>query len=203
MGPARRSPTTHCRSVAIVLGRTACDCPYQLSSPSYLPRLPSRRRLPLVAVPIIRAISGHITLHFGGQSWACSKSSAIRHQRQRGRYGRGHHHRRGLRQVVTSLVNDVIMPPIGMLLGGVNFSSFPIALQTKKRRRQPCIKYGVSQQRYRFSDRGLLHLPGGQAVNRLTRTPPAEPTTKICPQCLSTIPLKAVRCAYCTSPVEN
>ena len=40
-------------------------------------------------------------------------------------------------------------------------------------------------------------------MNRLTPEPPAEPTTKTCPQCLSTIPIKAMRCAHCTSQVEN
>ena len=102
-------------------------------------------------------------------------------------------------KVVTSLVNDIIMPPIGMLLGRVDFSSLAIALNEKT-----AIKYGV------FLNNILDFLIVAfciflvvKQMNRLKPGPPAEPTTKSCPQCLSTIPIKAVRCAYCTSPVEN
>ena len=62
-------------------------------------------------------------------------------------------------KVVTSLVNDIIMPPIGMLVGRVNFSSLAITLNEKDRHQVR----SVSQQCSRFPDRGLLHLPGGQA----------------------------------------
>ena len=102
-------------------------------------------------------------------------------------------------KVVTSLVNDVIMPPIGMLLGQVDFSRLAIALNEKT-----TIKYGVFiNSIIDFLIVAFCIFLVVKQMNRLKRTPPTEPTTKNCPQCLSTIPLKAVRCAYCTSPVEN
>ncbi len=115
-------------------------------------------------------------------------------------------------KVVTSLVNDVVMPPIGKLLGGVNFSNYFLnlskvpyeSLEKAKQAGAATINYGL------FLNNILDFLIVAfcifvviKQMNRLTRTPPVEPTTKICPQCLSTIPLKAVRCAHCTSPVEN
>ena len=102
-------------------------------------------------------------------------------------------------KVVTSLVNDIIMPPIGMLLGRVDFSSLAIALNEKT-----AIKYGA------FLNNILDFLIVAfciflvvKQMNRLKPAPAAAPATKSCPQCLSTIPIEAMRCAYCTSPVEK
>ncbi len=108
-------------------------------------------------------------------------------------------------KVVTSLVNDMVMPPIGMLLGRVDFSSLSITLQDKSANAAAVmISYG------KFLNTILDFLIVAVCIflvikqlNRLRQPPPAEPPTKTCPQCLSTIPLKAVRCAYCTSPVQN
>jgi large conductance mechanosensitive channel len=102
-------------------------------------------------------------------------------------------------KIVTSLVNDIIMPPIGMLLGRVDFSTLTIALNEKT-----AIKYGLFLNNILdFVIVAFCIFLVVKQMNRLKQGPPAEPTTKNCPQCLSTIPIKAVRCAYCTSPVEK
>lgn len=115
--------------------------------------------------------------------------------------------------IVKSLVNDVIMPPIGLLLGGVDFSNFfallkigtppgPYAsLADAQAAGAVTINYGV------FINAVISFLIVAfvmflliRIVNRLQgEETPAEPTTKECPYCLSTIPIKATRCAYCTS----
>jgi large conductance mechanosensitive channel len=101
-------------------------------------------------------------------------------------------------KIVTSLVNDVVMPPIGMLLGKVDFSSLAIALNEKT-----AIKYGVFLNNILdFVIVAFCIFLVVRQMNRLKLGPPAEPTTKSCPQCLSTIPIKATRCAHCTSALE-
>ncbi len=117
--------------------------------------------------------------------------------------------------IVKSLVDDIIMPPIGLLLGGVNFSDLFLLLKagspappyTSLAEAQAAgavaINYGV------FINAVVSFLIVAFAVfllvrgiNRLKReeeAPPAEPTTKECPFCLSAIPIKATRCAHCTS----
>ena len=102
-------------------------------------------------------------------------------------------------KVVSSLVNDVVMPPIGMLLGGAHFSDLEIPLSAKA-----SLRYGVFINTILdFLIIAVCVFLAVKAMNRLRQPPPAEPTTKTCPQCLSTIPLKAVRCAHCTAPLEN
>ena len=101
-------------------------------------------------------------------------------------------------KIVTSLVNDVVMPPIGMLLGKVDFSSLAIALNEKT-----AIKYGAFLNNVLdFVIVAFCIFLVVKQMNRLKQGPPAEPTTKSCPQCLSTIPIKATRCAHCTSTLE-
>ncbi len=117
--------------------------------------------------------------------------------------------------IVKSLVDDVIMPPIGLLLGGVDFTNFFILLRAgstaapyasladAKAAGAVTINYGV------FINTVISFLIVAfvvflliRSINRLRReeeAPPAEPTTKECPFCLSTIPIKATRCAHCTS----
>jgi large conductance mechanosensitive channel len=118
--------------------------------------------------------------------------------------------------IVSSLVKDVIMPPIGLLLGGVNFADLFISLgsgtyETLAEAQEagaPTINYGV------FLNTLITFLIVAfavfllvRAVNRLQEVkeeeaPPAEPTTKQCPECLSEIPLEARRCAFCTVILE-
>jgi large conductance mechanosensitive channel len=117
--------------------------------------------------------------------------------------------------IVKSLVDDVIMPPIGLLLGGVDFANLFILLKAgspaapypsladAQAAGAVTINYGV------FINAVISFLIVAfvvflliRNINRLRReeeAPPAEPTTKECPFCLSTIPIKATRCAHCTS----
>jgi large conductance mechanosensitive channel len=118
--------------------------------------------------------------------------------------------------IVTSLVNDVIMPPIGLLLGKVDFKNLFVVL-----------KQGATAAPYASlqaaKDAGAVTMNLGvfvntlinflivafaiflvvKQVNRLKREAPAPapaaPTTKKCGQCLMDVPLEAKRCAYCTS----
>ena len=108
-------------------------------------------------------------------------------------------------KVVTSLVNDVIMPPIGMLLGGADFSSLSITLQKGiGETAAVMISYGkFLNSILDFVIVAFCIFLVVKQMNRLKRTPPVEPTTKNCPQCLSTIPIKATRCAHCTSQLES
>jgi len=107
-------------------------------------------------------------------------------------------------KIITSLVNDVIMPPIGLLLGKVDFSNLAITLKAKTEAAEAVtLKYGV------FINTILDFVIVAFAIfilikqiNRFKRkedTPVAEPTTKECPKCYTAIPIKATRCPNCTS----
>lgn len=115
--------------------------------------------------------------------------------------------------IVTSLVNDIIMPPIGLLLGKVDFSNLFInlsgtpyaTLEEAKKAGAATINYGLfinSVVNFLIVSFALFLLI--RQVNRWTTkpAPAAEPTTKECPYCLSTIPIKATRCPHCTSQLE-
>ena len=119
-------------------------------------------------------------------------------------------------KIITSLVNDVIMPPIGLLLGKMDFSSLFLnlsgtaysTLSEAKKAGAPTINYGL------FINsvidfvivafvifliiRSFLRL---QALKQAP-APTAEPTTKECPFCFTTINIKAVRCPNCTSELR-
>lgn len=118
-------------------------------------------------------------------------------------------------KIISSLVSDVLMPPIGMLVGKLDFTNLFIALN------------GQSYASLKAArDAGAATINVGlflntvidfiivafaifllvKQVNRLKRSEEAKPaTTKECPQCCSAIPLKATRCPQCTSelPVDN
>ena len=116
-------------------------------------------------------------------------------------------------KIVSSFVSDVLMPPIGLLLGKVDFSNLFINLSGKsvetlaeaKKAGIPTLNYGV------FLNTTIAFLIVAFAIflvvkqiNRLKREPapaPAEPTTKDCPQCCTAVPIKAVRCPHCTSTI--
>ena len=114
-------------------------------------------------------------------------------------------------KIITSLVNDILMPPIGVLLGGVDFANLFISLSGKpyasladaKAAGAATINYGLFLNTIiDFVIVAFVIFLLIRAVNRLRRqqeAPPAAPTTKECPYCLSTIPIKATRCANCTS----
>jgi large conductance mechanosensitive channel len=103
-------------------------------------------------------------------------------------------------KIVTSLVNDVIMPPIGLALGNVDFSSLAIILRQKTDAVPAVtIRYGA------FINTIIDFVIVAFAIfivikqlNRLKRPVPVDPTTKDCPRCLMSIPIKATRCGHCS-----
>jgi large conductance mechanosensitive channel len=110
-------------------------------------------------------------------------------------------------KIVSSLVNDVIMPPIGLLLGGLDFSSFVLTLKTAIGD-QPAVllRYGVFLNTLidfiivAFSIFMLIRM-----MNKLRRkeeAPPTVPSTKECPECKMTIPIGAKRCGHCTAVIS-
>jgi large conductance mechanosensitive channel len=117
--------------------------------------------------------------------------------------------------IVKSLVADVIMPPIGLLLGGVNFSNIFITLSggdyeslaEAQEAGAATINIGVFfNQVISFlivAFAVFLLIKGINKLKREEEAPPAEPTTKECPHCLSSIPIKATRCAHCTSELGS
>ena len=118
--------------------------------------------------------------------------------------------------IVKSLVSDVIMPPIGLLLGGVDFSNLFIVLKDGAGSGAPyaaltdaqaagavTVNYGlffnsvISFLIVAFAV--FMLIKGINSLKRKEEAPPAEPTTKDCPFCFSTIAIKASRCPNCTS----
>jgi large conductance mechanosensitive channel len=117
-------------------------------------------------------------------------------------------------KIVTSLVNDIVMPPIGLLLGRVDFSSLFInlsgqpyaSLAEAKAAGAPTINYGVFLNTViDFVIVAFAIFLLVRFINRLSRqleTTPSAPTTRECPFCLSSIPLRATRCPQCTSTLQ-
>jgi large conductance mechanosensitive channel len=116
-------------------------------------------------------------------------------------------------KIVTSLVNDVLMPPLGLLLGKVDFSNLFFSLSgaeyasldEAKKAGAATLNYGL------FLNTVIEFLLVAFAVfllvkqvNRLRREPPPPPpASKECPFCASDIPIKASRCPMCTSPLTG
>lgn len=97
-------------------------------------------------------------------------------------------------KIITSLVDDVLMPLIGLLMGGVNFSELSITVGAA------VVKWGAFVQSILdFLIIAFVIFLLVRAMNRLKREEPVTPTTKECPHCYTTIPLKAARCPNCTS----
>ncbi len=113
--------------------------------------------------------------------------------------------------IVSSLVKDIIMPPIGLILGKVDFASLYVDLSGKgfasladaQKAGAPTINYGLFiNTLINFIIVAFVLFLLIRAMNQLTAQPapaPAAPTTKDCPFCFSAIPLKATRCPSCTS----
>ncbi|MFC5531527.1 large conductance mechanosensitive channel protein MscL [Cohnella yongneupensis] len=126
-------------------------------------------------------------------------------------------------KIVTSLVNDIVMPPVGKLLGGVDFTDLFINLDPGKRLDNNMFPKTLAEAK----EAGAAVIAYGQFINvlldflivtfcvfllvkfinRLGRKKQAEesaapaPSTRECPYCLSEIPIAATRCAHCTSDV--
>lgn len=110
-------------------------------------------------------------------------------------------------RIVTSLVNDIIMPPVGMALGRVDFSTLAITLREATEETEAVtIGYGVFLNTIiSFFIIAFAAFVVIRQMNRLRRRKeetPAEPTTRDCPYCLSSIAKKATRCPQCTSQLE-
>lgn len=115
-------------------------------------------------------------------------------------------------KIVSSFVADILMPPLGLIMGKVNFSDLFINLSrtaypsvaAAKAAGAPTINYGI------FLNTIIDFLIVAFAiylmivqVNRLNKKPEAPPpATKECPFCISAVPIKAVRCPHCTSNLE-
>jgi large conductance mechanosensitive channel len=107
-------------------------------------------------------------------------------------------------KIFSSMVSDVIMPPIGLILGNVDFSKLAIVLREKTATAEAVtIKYGLFiNTLLDFVIVALAIFMVIKQMNRLKRKEaPAEVTTKECPKCLSTIALKASRCPNCTAEI--
>ena len=114
--------------------------------------------------------------------------------------------------IVSSLVKDIIMPPIGLLLGQINFSDLYInltntaypSLKAAQDAGAATINYGVFiNSIINFLLIGVALFFVIKAVNRMQKpAPAAAPTTKECPYCLTAVPKKATRCPACTSELK-
>jgi large conductance mechanosensitive channel len=115
--------------------------------------------------------------------------------------------------IVTSLVNDIIMPPIGLALGNIDFSNLFITLSggsfatlaAAKDVGAVTINYGVFVNAVvNFIIVAFVLFLIVRSMNRLRTKDeaPAEPTTKECPFCIAQVPIKATRCPHCTSELK-
>ncbi len=110
-------------------------------------------------------------------------------------------------QIVSSLVKDVFMPPIGWILGNVDFSSLSITLREKSLTTEAVtIRYGMFINTVvDFIIVAFVVFVVVKQMNRLKKkaeAPAAAPATKECPKCCSVIPARATRCPQCTSELS-
>jgi large conductance mechanosensitive channel len=117
--------------------------------------------------------------------------------------------------IVKSLVSDILMPPIGLLLGNVDFANLFLilrqgaaagpyaALAEAQEAGAVTMNYGVFINTVIsfiiIAFAVFLVIKGINRMRRQEEAPPEEPTTKECPHCFSTISIKATRCAFCTA----
>ncbi len=115
-------------------------------------------------------------------------------------------------KIVTSFVNDIIMPPIGLLLGSVNFTDLFLDLSGKgyptlaaaQEAGAPTINYGLFLNTViDFVIVAFVIFLVIKAVNKMKKPAvAAAPTTKACPYCFTDIPIQATRCPHCTSEIK-
>jgi large conductance mechanosensitive channel len=98
-------------------------------------------------------------------------------------------------KIIASLVNDILMPLIGLLLGGVNFSELSAQVG------DVVVTYGLFIQAVvDFLIIAFVIFLLVRTINSMKKQPaPADPTTKECLYCFTTVPIKATRCPHCTS----
>ncbi len=115
-------------------------------------------------------------------------------------------------KIVTSLVNDVIMPPIGLLLGRIDFTNLFInlsdrsfdTLEKAKAAAAPTLNYGLFiNTMVEFLIIAFVIFLVVKSINRMRRQPEdLPPAVKACPFCISSIPVQATRCPNCTSQFQ-
>jgi large conductance mechanosensitive channel len=118
--------------------------------------------------------------------------------------------------IVKSFVDDVLMPPIGLLLGNVDFSNLFLTLKEGAKAAGPYASLAAAKAagavtlNYGFFINTIISfiiiafavfllIKGINRMKREQEAPPAEATTKECPFCIAAIPIKATRCPHCTS----
>ena len=118
-------------------------------------------------------------------------------------------------KIVSSLVADIIMPPIGMAMGGIDFSSLFVSLNGQaypslaaaQEAGAPTINYGLFINNViDFLIVAVVIFLLVRAINRMSKpkaAPEAAPSTKQCPYCFSGIPIQATRCPQCTSELSG
>lgn len=103
-------------------------------------------------------------------------------------------------KIIASLVGDILMPLIGLVMGGVNFSELSVTVGAA------VVKWGAFIQTViDFLVIAFVVFMIVKAANKLQKpapAPAAAPTTKECPHCFTTIPIKATRCPNCTSDIK-
>jgi len=122
-------------------------------------------------------------------------------------------------KIISSLVSDVMMPPIGLLMGGVDFTDLFVTLKDGATAGPYASLAAANEAGAVTMNLGIfvntvisfiivafaifMVIRGMNKLKREEEAPPAEPTTKDCPQCQMTIPIKATRCGHCTSEVKS
>jgi large conductance mechanosensitive channel len=118
-------------------------------------------------------------------------------------------------KIVSSIVEDLLMPPLGKLLGNLNFADYYIALSDKaapgmsladaRKAGLPVFAYGnFITVLINFIIIAFCIFLVVKAINRMKRpAPSAEPVSKDCPACAMTIPIKATRCPHCTTELSG
>jgi len=118
--------------------------------------------------------------------------------------------------IIKSLVDDVIMPPIGLLLGNIDFSNLFAVLKEGAKAAGPYISLAAAKEagavtiNYGFFINTIITFLIVafcvflliKNVNKIKKEAPAEVTTKECPYCISAIPINAKRCPHCTSEIQ-
>lgn len=120
--------------------------------------------------------------------------------------------------VITSVVNNLLMPPLGLLLGGPDFKDFFVVLKQGERELQPGATLEMAREvgavtlnygqfitdiiNFLFLALGVFLIIKGIKSLQKPKDKAAEPTEKDCPFCQKAIPIKATRCPFCTSQLE-